>query len=400
MAIKWSDEADALAKRAYPTDVVESLVNTTADTYKKLTKTMKLEGDGEYLPVKLYGNEAGQGNYSEDGLLPTGGSQTTKQGKAVPKPFAHVIQFTGLSLKMLSSKRAAFASSLMFQIEEGLKDGAKELNAQAYRDGTNLLAAAADLSGSGTSFTVACDVGSAADGFIPTHFRPGMLVADLTTGNGVVASVTYPSTVNGAATITFESGCDLNSTEDWYRSGEKDKGFQGLPNITGTSTTTMNLAKGTYPTWAGLTIDAGITNLSESMLLKGKGYMKIAKGTKPNCLVSNDSQFRSYMIDTTPQVRFEPGKRDATPDVKYYWNSMEWIVDSDCGLNEVYMFDKNQFLLFENLPFGLDESHGGILRFVDGYDKFVAIAKTYANYGTQNTGSFVRITGLNVPAII
>jgi hypothetical protein len=399
MAIKWNDEADALAKRAYPTDVIESLVNTTVETYKKLTKTMKLEGEGEYLPVKLHGNESGQGNYSEDGLLPTGGSQITKQGKAVPKPFAHVIEFTSLSLKMLASKRAAFASSLMFQIEEGLKDGSKELNAQAYRDGTNKLIASADMAVSGTTLTVSCDVGTNAVGFIPTHLRPGMVISNASGSNSsVIESVSFPSTVNGDATVTLvASGL---ASGDVYRKGEDSKGFEGLPNITGTSTTTMNIVKGNYPTWAGLEIDAGISNLSESMLLKGKGYMKIAKGTKPNCIVSNDSQFRSYMTDTTPQVRYEAGKRDATPDVKYYWNSMEWIVDSDCGFNEVYLFDKSQFLLFENLPFGLDESHGGILRFVDGYDKFVAIAKTYANYGTQNTGCFVRITGLNVPAIV
>jgi len=393
MATEWTNEAGALAKRAYPTDVVESVVNTAVETYKKVTKTMKLEGEGEFLPVKLYGNESGQGNIAEDGQLPAGGSQTVKQGQAKPKVFTHVIKYTGLSLKMLQSKRAAFANTMMFQIEEGIKDASKEINAQAFRDGTNLLATAAQASASGNDLTI--------DNNIPTHFRPGMLISSATgTNPEEVVSVEMPNAANGTYTVTLKAAASGIAGADIYRKDEKDLGFEGLPNITATSGTCMNIAKATFPTWKGLEVSSGGSNLSESMLLKAKGLMKISKGTKPNCLISNDSQFRMYMAETTPQVRYEAGKRDSHPDVKYYWNSMEWIVDADCPLDEVYLFDKNQFMLFENTPLGLDDSKGGVLRFVDSYDSYVTLIKTYGNYGTQNTGSFVRLHTLNVPAIV
>lgn len=396
MSQTWSAEASGLAKRLYPENKIQALVNEEVETYKKVTVTKPLGGAGSYLPIKTLGNEANQGNISEDGGIPTGGKQTTAQVVPTPKIFVHVVKFTGLALNMLKGNTESFANTLTYQMDQGFKDAGKELNAQAFRDGSNVLVLA-------NKTTVSSNAVACTDG-VATHFRPGMIVyGDATAGTGTsagtVVSVDLPTTVNGAYTVNLAAGHAIATNDALWRGGEHNKGLEGLGAITSTSATFMGINKSTTPAWQGLRINAGSTNLSDFYLNKATSLMKMAKGTKANALISNSTQFRMFLADTLPQVRFDKSNRDSTPNMKYTWNGLEWTVDTDCPFDKVYLLDKNQFYLFENHPLKFDESDGSILKHVAGYDSFVAYIKTYANYGTQNCGAFCEIYGLNVPDV-
>jgi len=396
MAETWGSVAsvNSLAKRLYPVNVVENLVNETVETYGKLTTKKGLGGASSYLPIKTIGNESGQGNITESGTLPTAGKQTTQQVVPTPKIFVHNVGFTGLSLSMLKGNAESFANTMTFHMDQGYKDAAKELNAQAFRDGTNSLGYITTLA----TTTIALTSG------VATHFRPGMELGIGTTAGtevttGSVVSVTMPTTVNGTFSIVLTTGTVGGATSYVWRADEYNMGFEGLPAIASTSSTYMGLAKATNASWQGLNIDAGTVNLSDAILNRARGLMNITAGTKANCVISNDTQFRMFLADTLPQVQFEAGKRDSTPNVAYSWNGMPWVVDTDCAFDEVYLVDKKQFYLFENYGLKFDDSDGNVLKYITTTDTFSAYIKTYANYGTQNCRAFCRIHSLNVPIV-
>lgn len=388
---------DGIAKRSYPDNKITQLSNMVAKTYKKLTVTKPLGGASSYLPVNVLGNEAGQGNIAEDGALPNGGSQTIKQVYPTAKIFTHVIDFTGLSLSMLQNNTEAFANVMTYHMDEGFKNAAKELNAQAFRDGTNKLGQA---SAAGTT-TVTCDSG------VATHFRKGMTVYygsnyTTATSTAIVSSVTLPSSINGTYSVTFTTAAVVANDDFFVRgaiANEYDKGFEGLPAIEATSGTYQGLSKTTYPAWQGISVAAGSVNLSDAILQKAKAKMLMISGATPNTIISNTTQFRMYMADTLPQVRFDAKGRDTLPDTTYTWNGMQWVVDTDCEFDVIHLLDKDMFYLFENYALKFDDSDGKILKYIPNYDKFSAYIKTYANYGTQNCGAFCKISGLNVPIV-
>lgn len=390
----WLGEIDGLAKRQYNKNTIETLINQSVKTYGKLTTKESLGGDSEYWPVETGQNEGGQGNIAESGDLPTAGKPDTTQVKPTPRVFVHHNKFTGLSMKMLSGSAKSFANAFTNAMDSGIKTSAKELNAQCYRNGTNVLGY---VTTAGTT-TLACTSG------IPTHFRPGVVVSiGVTAGTevttGTVESVTMPTTVNGTFSIVLTTGTVSAASSYVWRKAEYGIAMQGLAGITATSGTFMGIDKSSVDMWKGLTLAAGSVNLSDAILHQAKGRMNLLRGTVPNTLVSSDTQFRMYLVDTVPQVRYESGgKRDSAPSM-VQWSGMDWVVDTDCGLDEVYMFDKSKFCLFEAYPLAYDNSSGSIIKYVPGTDTFSAYAKTYCDIGTQNTGAFIKISGLNVPIV-
>ena len=394
----WAAEVSAIAKRLYPENKIKELTNQAAMTYGKLTTKKNLAGAGDYLPINTAANELGQGNISEDGALQDGGKQTVAQVVATPKVFTHVVGFTGLSLNMLKGNTESFANTLTYNMDQAVKNASKELNAQAFRDGTNVLGQA---SAAGTT-TFVCDSG------VATHFRPGMQVyysatASTASNTAIVSSVTMPTTVNGTYSVVMTTAAVV-ANDDYLVRGSKaleyGKGLSGLPAIVATSGTFMSVDKATTALWQGLGIAAGSVNLSDAILQRALGQMLVKRNTVPNTIVSNNTQFRMYLADTLPQLRFDSkGGRDSSAKAQYTWNGIDWHVDTDCGFDKIYMFDKEQFMLFENYALKFDDSDGNILKYVDGYDKFVAYVKTYADFGTQNCGSFIEISGLNVPIV-
>ena len=117
-------------------------------------------------------------------------------------------------------------------------------------------------------------------------------------------------------------------------------------------------------------------------------------------VVSSTSQFRKYLSYTLPQVQYNRSvggeQRDSgVKSMMPYWNGMEWLVDTDCGNDEVYLINKELIEKFEIYPVKYDTTDGSMLKHRDGYDSFIAYLKYYGNVGTRNPrGAAIRITGL------
>ncbi len=389
-------ELSALAKRVYSKKKIEKLIQEVAVTYDGLTKASdKLGGAGVYGGAIYQGNEAGQGSQNEYEALRTPDRQEVLQWNVQPKVFTHTIMISGLAMSMLEGNEESFANSFTLQMDQGLKDAAKELNAQTFRTGDGKLGTCAVVSGSAT---VTLKSG------VATHFRPGMLLdfynsTTLEVTGAVVKSVDYGTGTYG--TVTLASAITATADDAIYRTGVNSnaptdgKEIAGFPRITDDGSTFsayegVTRLNGTWA-WKGLELDASSANLSDDFLQRMYMTMFSYSGKKPNTMVSNTTQLRKYMALTLPQVRYEEGsKRDTSFPEKRIWNGMEWIVDLDCGFGDIYMYDKSYIYKFENRPLSFDSSNGNIIKWNPGYDAFIAFAKTYSNIGTDVPRAMIR----------
>lgn len=397
---------DGLLKRVYSSATVTDLLNKSADTYPKLKKSSKApKGDGFYGPVLVAGNEHGQGSQNELEATRTAGYQKVKQYKVLPTVFTHKIRLSGLSLAIGEGNEESFSDNLTFQMDNGIDDSTKELNAQCYRDGSGKLGQVnGAVSGSDT---VTIDHG------IMTHFRVGMYV-DVINGSAVkqidskeIIEVDIP---NNQIVLASSQSCDDDSwiyREDVADNAPADgKELSGFPRITddGTDFATYEnitrLGAGYVAAFKGLEIDAGSANLSDDLLRRAAMRGKTYANAKYNKIRSNTTQYRRYLATTLPQVQFEKGKERNTgiTEAKIYWDKLEWILDTDCGFDEVILNNDDLVEKYVVRELHWDDEDGKIIKHDSGYDAYYGLAKAYVNLGTPHPrGAAIRIHTLSVP---
>ena len=395
-----SSTIDGLLKKVYTPKEIENLQNMETATLSKIKKSPKKPaGQGFVFPVNLKKKKKGQGSQNELEALRTSGSQTPVQGTILPKVFTHTIRYSGLSLAIAKGNEESFADNATFQVEEGFKDSSKELNAQLFRDGSGLLAL---VNGAvSASATVTFDNG------VPTHFREGMEL-DFFNGATKEVSAAEVSSINiSSSQIVLSSAVTLTDNDEIYRAGVNDnaptdgKEWAGLPLVTDDGsllTTYEGISRSTYPKWDGISIAQSGANISNDKLQQAISRVKVTSGKKPKKIISNTSQFRKYLDVVTPMKTFnDSNKMDSGYVAVPTWNGMEWIEDTDCAFDTIYMIDPDYFELFEVTPLQLSEEDGKVFKWDNGYDAYVSYIKSYANSGSTCPNAHVAITGLATP---
>jgi hypothetical protein len=397
-------ELNALAKRVYSKKRPEKLVQEEAKTYPKLMKASdKLGGAGVYGGAIYQGNEAGQGSQNEYEALRTSRKQEVVQWNVQPTVFTHTIMISGLAMDMLEGNEDSFANSFTLQMDQGLRDGGKELNAQLFRTGSGKLGTCAVVS---SSQTVTIKTG------IITHFRPGMLLdgylsgtSTLETAGFIVQAIDYSA---GTLTVAANGGTgttlSMTVDDDLYRSGvlanapTAGKEIQGFPRITD-SGSVFSTYEGISRTgasavwaWKGLNIDASNANLSDDFLQRMYMTMYTYTGKTPNRMIINTTQARKYLALTLPLVRYKEGEGRNTAPVEETgrWKNLEMDIDLDCGFDEVYMYRSDFIYKFERRPLSFDSTDGKIIKWNPGFDAFIAYAKAYTQVGTDAARMMIR----------
>ena len=394
-------ELSGLAKRIYTKKKIEKIVQTIAVTYDKLPKAAdKLGGAGIYGGTIYQGNEAGQGSQNEYEALRTPDRQEVAQWNVQHTVFTHTIMISGLAMSMLEGNEESFANSWTMQMERGLEDAAKELNAQTFRNGSGKIGTNAVVT---TSATVTIKTG------IITHFRVGMLLDAYLSGTTTLerAGLKIIAVDYAASTLTLSASTSLTVDDDLYRSAvltnapTGGKELAGFPRVVDDGSTfatyegITRLGTGFVWAWKGLSIDASSANLSDDFLQRMYMTMYSYSGKKANTMRINTTQARKYMALTLPQVRFDEGaERDTAPAEKRMWNGIEMLIDLDCGFDEVYMWASDYIYKFENRPLSFDSSDGNIIKWNPGYDAYIGFAKTYANIGTDVPRAMIKGYGL------
>lgn len=395
-----STTINGLLKQVYDDQGVVNLQNMEADTFKRVGKsTKKPTGQGFYFSVNVQGNQRGQGAQNELESLRTPDHQTPVQGKIIPKIFTHTIRFSGLSMEIAQTDVEAFADNVTFQMDEGMKDSGKELNAMIFRDGTGVLGTVNGAVSGSATVPVTSQV--------MTHFRVGEYLDFFNGSTKEVASLQVSAVDIGNAQLNMASPTTLTSADKIYREftndnaptdGKEPAGLKLAVDDGSLATTYQAISTSTYPIWKGIIIDAGSANLSDDLLQRLEARKKIFGGRSSTKMISNTSQFRKYLSIITPLKRF-PDKE--TMDSGYEevptWNGKEWIVDVDCDFDRVYGFNDDAFKKYEVRELHFDENGGGMIKWDPGFDGFVSFAKAYLNFGSQDRRGLAALKNLATP---
>lgn len=391
-----------LLKNVYDERAIEDLQNKEVVTWKKIKKApQKPVGNGFYTPALVKGNQRGQGSQNELEALRTPATQTVLQFIISPKIFTHTIRLSGLSIEMARGNEASFANNLTFQMEEGLKDAAKELNAQVFRSGLGRLAQVNGAVSASTSLVF--------DNGVPTHLKRGMFIDVYNGSTREIDSIEITDVNPATNTATLASAQTCSDNAYVYRENTNDnaptggKELSGLPLVTDNGTisaTYQGLSRSTYPILSGISIDGGGANVSNDMLQRAISRVKIlSNGKMPNKVISNTSQMRKYLDIVTPLKRFQSkDKMDSGYEEVPTWNTLEWVEDTDCQFDTIYMISTDYLEKYEVYPLKFDDTDGKILYKDPGFDAFVAYAKYYGNIGTRTPNAHVAITNLATPS--
>jgi len=405
-----SNRADALnaeLKNIYDKRKPEQLQNRECVTWNKLKKSaLKPMGNGCFGAAISSGNQKGLGAQNELEALRTAGTQTADQWSVTPRVITDTIELSGLYMEVSKGNDASFADGLVLQMDEGLSDAQKELNAQLFRDGTGLIGRVNGAVTASTTVTV--------DAAILSHFQYGEPL-DIYDSAGTIGSlgtkqvsgVTISDIDLSAGTIELASAQTIDDDGYIFRQSVADntatgKEISGLPLITddGTDSSTYEgvtrTGSGYVAAWKGLEIAMSSANLSDDAMQKAVARQLVYSGKKASAVVSSTSQYRKYLTSTLPQVRYEKGEtRDSGVTSVPTWNGMPWLVDTDCGNDEVYFLNFDYIEKFEVYDLKYDSTNGKILKNKDGKDSFYAYAKYYGNVGTRNPrAAAIRLTGL------
>ncbi len=397
-----STTAAGLFKRLYDDREIEKIVNEAVVTWKKIPKSPKRPaGEGYFFPVNVQGNQRGTGSINELEALHTPDTQVVQQGKVIPKIIEHTIRMSGLSMELAKGNEDSFADNVTYQMEEGLNDTAKECNAQLFRQGLGRLATVNGAVSSSATVTFKSGV--------PTHFRRGMYIDTINAGGTKQISgikITDISIPNLTITLASTQSCDDNSYiyrehvgDNAPYDGKEVTGLKMVVDDGGLASTYENISRTTYPQFNGINIDKGSANLSNDSLQQAISRVKIfSNGKMPNKVISNTAQMRKYLDVVTPLKRFQDkSKMDSGYEEVPTWNGMEWIEDTDCDFDRVYLVNTKYLEKFELYPLKFDERGGDVMKWDPDYDAYVAYAKTYVNIGTRVPNAHAALINLATP---
>jgi hypothetical protein len=396
--VTYSGEVDALLKKYYTDEKKEVLRNMETKTLSKIKTKKILKGEGPVFLTNYQGNEAGTGAINEDEALKTPGYQKTVQPIVTPKVLEHNFNVSGLSIAMSSGDDAAFAETLIYNTENGMKDLLKRENAMLYRGGDSKLAVVDGGVVSGTTVTI--------DGGVINHIRPGMPV-DFYTGAVLNDSETVVSIDRENSQIELSGNVTVDDDDDIYIAGEKLNapsdgkeitGFAAIVDDGSTYATYQGISRATVPQWAGITVDASGVNITDDLLRKTLMRGKTEAGKDYKMIFSNTGQLRSYLNTTINQVRYTNGEnRDSgikgSGEIDYYaiFNNTPWYVDTDCNEDAVYFMDGESLFIAETSQ-GI---HWKPQMRKTGYDVDEMVAVHYCNLACTNTKGMLKLSGLN-----
>lgn len=404
-------DIDYLLQFAYSNEGVKDLINRSTKTYSALeTSSRAPEGLGFKFAVNTEGNQANLGAINYNQTLPDGGGQQGTNGLILPKESVQVVNLTNYQIQAGKSQSAAFATTITENMDKGIMDHAKDLNQQTYRSGLGIIAK--------VNGTVTASASVVVDNGIITHFRPGMKLA-FYNGSTLESTGRTVSSVNfNTLTVTLDSAVTLTDNDNIYRvvgaidtktgAPTDGKELTGLPMVTdnGTLSTTYEVIDRTvYSQFNGIALDKASANLSDDMLESLRSNILEQSGTDvtggSHKIFTSPRQFRKYMQVTIPQLRFDVDKKldSAGGKATKTWMDLEWVEDTDCGFDQIYMLDMNDIKKYVLYDIKYEDQFGGGVMKWNGKDAMVAYSVSMLNIGSEMPNRSAELYNLAYPSV-
>lgn len=264
MANAFQSAVSGLAelKPIFQGPIVDQL-NNDLPIYRGAEK-MKKGWSGEYVvrPLRVRRNQ-GIGATSDGGLLPASGRQGTVRAQINVKYNYLVFGITAGMIKASQNDRGSFVRGATYELEEGYKDLASDVNRQLSWNGNGRLA---QLSANVVASNVITVIGREGTSEEGSKFLDVDMVVDVVTSAGaIVASGLQITalTVGSTATVTLSGPVTASSGDFLIRSGSLNNEIQGLLTaLDGGTSTIYAVDRSLYPAYQGNVLNAGGAQLT------------------------------------------------------------------------------------------------------------------------------------------
>lgn len=390
---------DGIFKRNYNTgsEVFEEQQNLMAYSWKKFkVSPLKPSAQGIYNPVNMRGNERG-GAINESEGFQDPGSFTPIQASVTAKLIVWPVVLTGSALELSKTNPQAFAYAADSVFEDAMGRTMSDINRQSLGKGTGQISLANGSGSASTSLTV--------DSALP--FRNNMVIDSYASIGGAkeidgatITAINYTTnvlTIGTSSTWSDNSIIVKRNVQNGAPTGGKElAGLQAICDTTTYSTTFEGISVSTYGEWQGNVISASSSPISQDLLQRAHNRARAIGGGKPNYLISNYGQARTFLNSELQKTRYEAADVKAGHTV-LKWNDMEWLIDKDYDINEVGMYDLNNLEKFQTRDVHLADYTGSTMYQITGYDQVGAYYRYQGNLGTWKRNAHVRLTDLTEP---
>lgn len=371
MATQTLSTADAIVKDLYVGPVIEQINQKTylLDQVDRDVDSIDHTGRRAIVPLHTARNR-GRGSRGDNSNLPVAGKQSWQDAIIPIRYHYYGMELTDPAIEAAKGNEGAFLNLLEAETKGVAQDMKKDINRQAFGDGTGLLAS---VRANSTTTTVLVDQGVKD---IHVGDPVDVLLKSNGTVNGVgVANTTVVTrTVNTATPeITIADALAGTATTSYgvYIASAYGKEMDGLRNITDSSRTlhSINSATAGNEFWSGIEVDASSAVAGESLFEQLADKVG-ASGNGEVTTFLTTRGIRRRLADTyQSQKRFNDAQAVNIHGgySAIMVNEIPVIADDDCPKGFAFGFDKKALKWFEQTsPGWLEQKDGGVFHLKDG----------------------------------
>ncbi len=371
------------ALKSYYLDVVSEQLN--AGVNPLLARIGKSTSDVMGRDVRKlvrYGVNGGVGAGTEEGTLPTAGSNKYAQFVASLKNLYGTIEISDKAIRASASNEGAFVSLLNDEMEGLVKSSAFNFGRMLFGDGTGKLATVSAVSG--TVYTVD-GVQNIAEGMIVDLYSSGTSVATARTVTAVDRA-NKKITLSGAS-ITSAQGCIV------VLQGSYNLEITGLGALFSNSETLYGVNRAENP-WLKPYEKGNVGTLTEAEVQKAIDALEENAGSKVNFIVCSWGVRRALMevlsqYRHTESMELEGGFRAIS------FNGIPVVADRFCPAGTMYLLNTDDFCLHQLCDWQwLEGEDGAILKQKAGKPVYTATLVKYAELICSRPCGQGRLTGI------
>ena len=398
---------DAALKEDY-LPVVREQLNDKAQFLMQVEQNSEdVEGRRAVLSLDVARN-SGVGNRRDNSTLPTAGNDAFAEERVPVYTIYGRIELTGPVMRAAKSDRGSFARPLKHGQSRMVAHVKRDLNRQAFGDGTGAIAETTVSTTGQTTVLLA----AATTAVQMRQFEVGMLVdigtlAELNAGSGGPTYGNAIVSVNASAksfVLTSNLGTATASGDFVARSGNggalggsTQKEITGLQAIVDSTGALFNVDPSSYPVWSSVEDTTGGTP-TENLFAKVMHNIEISGGGNVDLIVCSDGVHRAFANNLTAQKRFastidlKGGYKEL--DVAAGGGSVPLVWDRDCPASSAYFLNKAHLTLFTQSDWEWMDDDGAVLSRVANKDAYEAVLYRDLELGTDKRNAHGKATGL------
>lgn len=374
--------------------------NLKSPFFAKIKKSsQKPSIDGVFNSIIMEGDESGGAIY-ENESFPEANNVVTQKPKIQSKTMVAPIEVSKKAIALSESNKQAFAQALDTQIMDTRARFLSDINRQSYGTGTGEITLA-NGAGVATTSLVVDD---------PFPFRINMYIDIFQTLGGVQEVVNVRITNVNLSTKTLT----LASAQTWsdnaiiakanklvgvtsQADAKEMMGWRGISDNGTYGTVFEGVDITQFPQFTGNVVDALAAPISEDLLQKTYNQIAVIGDAKPNMLISNYGQHRTFKNSEIQKTRYEPGEIKAG-NIVMKWGELEWIVDHTAPIGEVAMLNMDGIRRYECYDVRMSDVGNGNTQFqVYGKHQIGSYFEYEGNIGVWKRNDQGRLTNLPEP---